>query len=41
LEVGIATDFAAVGNGSVDRRQLDEVILAYPRSVDNEQHKPN
>ena len=41
LDVGIAMDFAAIGNGSVDRRQLDKVVLAFPRSVDNEQHKPN
>jgi len=37
----IAVEVAAIGNSGLDRRELDEVVLAFLRSIQHEQHKPN
>src|SRR5690349_12225299 len=41
LVAGIGAVLARIGHGIVDRRELDEVVLAFLRSIDNQQHKPD
>lgn len=41
LEPGLAVELAAMGNGGVDRRELQKVVLASARAVNQQQHKPN
>jgi hypothetical protein len=41
LKPRVAVDFAAVGNGVLDRRELDEIVFAFARTIEHQQHKPD
>ena len=41
LEAAPAIQLAAIGNGILDRRELQKVVLAFARTVKHQQHEPN
>lgn len=41
LEPGIVNHFTAVGDGVLDRREFEKIVLAFPRTAEHQQHKPD
>ena len=41
LEPRPAVKFAAIGDGILDRREFEKIILAFARSSEQQQHEPD